>query len=214
MLQPAANVFEKGDGNAWTRLNCRNGRNIQRPLISGGATKFTPERIQQINNLVERGKSREEIAELIGVTVGSLAVTCSKLGISLRRRMVNNGVRLLRPTRPVSRDGSSAHVRIREAPSQPEEEAASSTLKHEVAAAEVGMPSRERVEAHKMASAQFAIRMEYKGVDRTTELALTPDMIKHLALEAEFRDLRIGELIRDLILSRLKNDLFRQVHGA
>jgi len=39
-------------------------------------------------------------------------------------------------------------------------------------------------------------------------------MIKHLALEAEFRDLRIGELIRDLILSTLKNDLFRQVHGA
>ena len=184
------------------------------PSFRGRATKFTPERIQQINNLVERGKSREEIAELIGVTVGSLAVTCSKLGISLRRRMVNNGVRLLRPTRPVSRDGSSAHVRIREAPSQPEEEAASSTLKHEVAAAEVGMPSRERVEAHKMASAQFAIRMEYKGVDRTTELALTPDMIKHLALEAEFRDLQIGELIRDLILSTLKNDLFRQVHGA
>ena len=30
--------------------------------------------------------------------------------------------------------------------------------------------------------------MEYKGVDRTTELALTPDMIKHLALEAEFRE--------------------------
>src|ERR1700704_948575 len=86
------------------------------PSFRGRATKFTPERIQQINNLVERGKSREEIAELIGVTVGSLAVTCSKLGISLRRRMVNNGVRLLRPTRPVSRDGSSAYVRIREAP--------------------------------------------------------------------------------------------------
>jgi biopolymer transport protein ExbB len=66
------------------------------------------------------------------------------------------------------------------------ERPAASTLKHEVAAAEVGMPSRERVEAHKMASAQFAIRMEYKGVARTTELALTPDMIKHLALEESF----------------------------
>src|SRR5947207_1946037 len=30
-------------------------------------------------------KRREEIAELIGVTVGSLQVTCSRLGISLRR---------------------------------------------------------------------------------------------------------------------------------
>ena len=46
--------------------------------------KFTPERIEQIKNLVERGKRREEIAELIGVTVGSLQVTCSRLGISLR----------------------------------------------------------------------------------------------------------------------------------
>ena len=47
--------------------------------------KFTPERIEQIKNLVECGKRREEIAELIGVTVGSLQVTCSRLGISLRR---------------------------------------------------------------------------------------------------------------------------------
>ena len=44
-------------------------------LSRGRQTKFTPERIQQIKNLVERGKSREEIAELIGVTVGSLQVT-------------------------------------------------------------------------------------------------------------------------------------------
>ena len=29
----------------------------------GGQIKFTPERLQQIRNLVERGKSREEIAE-------------------------------------------------------------------------------------------------------------------------------------------------------
>ena len=48
--------------------------------------KYTPERIEQIKNLVERGKPREEIAELIGVTVGSLQVTCSRLGISLRRQ--------------------------------------------------------------------------------------------------------------------------------
>jgi len=47
--------------------------------------KFTSERIQQIRNLVEQGKSREEIAELIGVTVRSMKVTCSTLGISVRR---------------------------------------------------------------------------------------------------------------------------------
>ena len=59
----------------------------------GRQVKFTPERIEQIKNLVERGKGREEIAELIGTTVGSLQVTCSRLGISLRRPIVNNGIR-------------------------------------------------------------------------------------------------------------------------
>ena len=58
----------------------------------GRQVKFTPERIEQIKNLVERGKRREEIAELIGVTVGSLQVTCSRLGISLRRPIINNGI--------------------------------------------------------------------------------------------------------------------------
>jgi hypothetical protein len=52
---------------------------------NGRSMKFTPERLNQIKNLVERGISREEIAETIGVTLGSLQVTCSKHGISLRR---------------------------------------------------------------------------------------------------------------------------------
>jgi|AmaraimetFIIA100_FD_contig_123_74668_length_698_multi_7_in_1_out_0_1 hypothetical protein len=36
-----------------------------------------------IGGCLMRGKSREEIAELIGVTVGSLQDTCSRLGIGL-----------------------------------------------------------------------------------------------------------------------------------
>jgi hypothetical protein len=50
--------------------------------------KFTPERIQQIKDLVARGETRERIAAIIGVTVGTLQVTCSRLGISLRRPRV------------------------------------------------------------------------------------------------------------------------------
>jgi hypothetical protein len=46
-------------------------------------TKFTPERVEQIRDLVASGKSRDAIAALLGLTVGSLQVTCSKLGISL-----------------------------------------------------------------------------------------------------------------------------------
>ena len=48
-------------------------------------SKFTPERLEQIRDLVAVGKSREDIAGLMGVTVGTLQVTCSKRGISLRR---------------------------------------------------------------------------------------------------------------------------------
>ena len=57
------------------------------PLLNtrGRPIKFTLERFQQIRNLVERGTSREEIATILDVTVGSLQVTCSKVGISLRR---------------------------------------------------------------------------------------------------------------------------------
>jgi hypothetical protein len=50
--------------------------------------KFTPQRIQQIENLVARGETCEQIAAIIGVTVGTLKVTCSRLGISLRRQRV------------------------------------------------------------------------------------------------------------------------------
>src|SRR5215813_1997054 len=56
---------------------------------NGPPIKFTPARFEQIRNLVERGMSREQIAETIGVTVGSLQVTCSRHGISLRRPKLN-----------------------------------------------------------------------------------------------------------------------------
>src|SRR6478736_1292300 len=72
----------------------------------GRPTKFTPERLQQIRNLVERGESREGIAEILDVTVGSLQVTCSRLGISLRRPKVDNGVHLLPQHSPIDRNGS------------------------------------------------------------------------------------------------------------
>ena len=74
----------------------------------GRQTKFTPERISQIVNLVERGKSREEIAELVGVTVGTLQVTCSKFGISLRRPRFNTGTGYLRPSKVCSSNGTPA----------------------------------------------------------------------------------------------------------
>lgn len=55
------------------------------------ATKFAPANIQKIKDFVAQGISRHEIAELLDVPLGSLQVTCSRLGISLRRRVVLNG---------------------------------------------------------------------------------------------------------------------------
>jgi len=61
-------------------------------------SKFTPQAIEKIKEMVAQGLSREEIAELLDVTVGSLQVTCSKLGISLRRpRMYHPSYERLKP---------------------------------------------------------------------------------------------------------------------
>ena len=53
--------------------------------------------------------------------------------------------------------------------------------------------------------------MQYKGEERTTDLPLTQDMIRQLAFEAELQNMRIGELIGELIAAMLKKDLFQAV---
>ena len=52
----------------------------------GKPTKFTPECIEQIKSLVDKGLKKKEIADLIGCTDASLQVTCSRLKISLKKR--------------------------------------------------------------------------------------------------------------------------------
>src|SRR4029077_14055227 len=56
-----------------------------RPPARGRRVKFTAQVIENIKKFVAQGMSRDEIANRLGVTVGSLQVTCSRLGISLRR---------------------------------------------------------------------------------------------------------------------------------
>jgi len=186
-------------------------------LPRGRQTKFTPERIQQIKNLVERGKSREEIAELIGVTLGSLQVTCSRLGVSLRRPTFNTGTGLLRRGEPSPNgNGTATHCPgggsnsgllqlIKERPEQ-------NLQSGPVVQAQAPTPHQEQAKrANEAGAAHFAIRMQYKGDERTIELPLTPDMITQLAFEAELRDMRIGELIGQLMVAMLKKDLFQAV---
>ena len=58
---------------------------------------------------------------------------------------------------------------------------------------------------------RFAIRMKYRGGERITPLPLTQDMIRQLALEAEFRGLNVGELVGGLVRATIVNNLVRQV---
>jgi hypothetical protein len=171
------------------------------PLPRGRSTKFTPEKVRQISNLVERGKSREEIAELVGVTVGTLQVNCSRLGISLRRPRYDTGTGLLRQGRPPTSTGASTPTCI-----GVELNSRNGTSSLNPISGDGQLPKM-----HEDSSASFAVRMRYKGGERTTEVPLTHDMIGQLAVEAELRDMRIGELVSEVIIAVTKCDLFQLV---
>ena len=182
------------------------------PPVRGRPIKFTPERIQQVRNLVERGKSREEIAELIGTTVASLQVTCSRLGISLRRVVFDNGMALLRRDRP--HNGTSTYTASRPGgvplppiSGQPQQNSQSGPVEQPKATT----PHEERARADEMGLATFALRMKYRGHERTSELPLTQDMITQLAFEAQFRNMSIGELVGELLAAIMKRDIFQHV---
>ena len=184
----------------------------------GRPTKFTPERLQQIRNLVERGESREGIAEILDVTVGSLQVTCSRLGISLRRPKVDNGVRLLRQHNSISRKKTiTMHDPIDHngsALSQPiEEQSQENSRSGPTEPPPAAKPQQERVKTLEAGSPSVAIRFQYNGMERTTELPLNLDMIGRLALEAEFRNMSAAELIGELIIGMVKKDLFPEGLG-
>jgi hypothetical protein len=155
--------------------------------------------------LVQRGKCREEIAELIGVTVGSLQVTCSRLGISLRRVVFENGTGLLRPSGSHANNGTTtAHpptcgvsVPLPPIKEQLQQKAHQGSAK-----------------TNDVDGANLALRLQYRGDQRTTELLLTQDMIRQLVFEAQFRDMSIGELVGEVIIGVMKKDLFQQVLEA
>ena len=132
----------------------------------GRPTKFTLERLQQIRNLVERGESREQIAEILDVTVGSLQVTCSRLGISLRRPKVDNGVRLLRQLNSISRKKTiTMHDPIDHngsALSQPTEQLSKLTVGTD-GATPAAKPQQDRLQTLEAGSPSVAIRISVQG---------------------------------------------------
>jgi Helix-turn-helix domain of resolvase len=171
----------------------------------GRQTKFTPERIRQIKNLVEQGTSREKIAELIGCTVGSLQVTCSRLGVSLRRPKLDIGAGL-------RRNGGIAGHNPDVVPLQLTKEAQENSPSASVEQAQVTTGSQAATKrTSEVGTANFAIRMQYRGQERTTQLPLTQDVVRQLAFEAEFRNMRIGDFVGEVIVAMLKKDLLQTV---
>jgi hypothetical protein len=144
---------------------------------------------------------------LIGVTVGSLQVTCSRFGISLRRPIFDTGTGLLRRGGPRSNNGMHNPSHSGDVPSQPTEQQQNS--QGAVAQAQGATSHQERARTNEAGVANFAIKMQYRGEERTTELPLTQDMIRQLAFEAQFRDMSIGGLVGELIKAMMKKDLFQ-----
>jgi hypothetical protein len=183
------------------------------PLISRRKPiKFTPERLQQIKNLVERGKSRDEIADILDVSVGSLQVTCSKMGISLRRPKFDNGVCLMRKRTALSENTSHNHIDHNgRGPLQATEEQSQGNSQSQPAEpAALAKPQQERANTREASSASVAIRFRYRGMERTDKLVLAPHTIEQVALEAAMRGVAIGELIADLITAIVSKDRARQ----
>ena len=160
------------------------------PSVRGRRVKFTPEAIEKIKDFVAQGISRDEIANRLGVTVGSLQVTCSRLGISLRRIISANGsgrhtADVRGRTIPTPCSVGIAHVREQKDVSQPAAPAAP--------------------------VAKFAITMRGRRKEQTTDIPFPSAAIEVLALEAMSRDLDIVELIGQVLVAAINKDIIQKI---
>ena len=99
---------------------------------------------------------------------------------------------------------------MRDMPSLPTEE----QLRHSSGPAVEGVetaPLLLQGGSHEVCSAHFAVVIEYKDQEQTTELRLPQDIIATLALEAEFRDMSIIELIGALIAATMEKGLLQLI---
>jgi len=156
------------------------------PARGRRAVKFTPQAIEKIKEFVTQGISRDEIANRLGVTVGSLQVTCSRLGISLRRTNGSHHTANLRGrTIPAPCSVGIAHVGEQKDLSQPA--------------------------ARATPVANFAIMLQHKCKEQTTDLPLSSPAIEVLALEAMSRDLDIAGLIGQVLVAAINKDMIHTI---
>jgi hypothetical protein len=160
-------------------------------------SKFTPERIEQIRDLVALGKSREEIAGLLGVTVGTLQVTCSKRGISLRRRpKFSAGLNVPAHETPYTGGAIPNPVKVNSVHFAFEQvdEVLQGTQQNETAA-----PPPDDIERQQGDGANLAVTMHFLGRERTVPLHLSNEIIIALALESQLREMSLGQLVGEIV---------------
>jgi hypothetical protein len=157
------------------------------PPARGRRVKFTPQVIEKIQEFVAQGISRDEIANRVGVTVGSLQVTCSRKGISLRRIILSNGSHHTADVRGIPTPCSVGMVRVQEQK-------------------DVSQPV-----ARATPFANFAIMMRHKGKEKVTDLPLPSPAIEVLAVEAISRDLNIAELIGQVLVAAINKDMIQKI---
>ena len=142
----------------------------------GRPKKFTPANLQKIKDWVAEGISREEIAKSLDVTIGSLQVTCSRLGISLRTPKM--------------------FERRRRVESRPY------------------LPNHPPMVGHigpKPQYLRFQVVLEYDGLQRVTDIALTNFDIARLALEAEVQNLGTTQLLTRAVTTAIKKGLIDEI---
>ena len=175
-----------------------------RPLM------FTPERMEQIRNLVERGQTREQIAEIIGCTVGTLAVMCSRLGISLRRPKLDNGVANDRPPPPRLRAVEPDNNNDEPPSDSPKSKGQPPPAEQPEQRTEMDQPPPSEPSTDLIT---ITISMEFRGRERHTDVQLPAQTIATLILEAEVRGLRLTELLAQIIVSSIENDFFKHLNN-
>src|SRR6516162_4730237 len=154
------------------------------PSVRGRRIKFTPQVIEKIKGFVAEGISRDEIANRVGVTVGSLQVTCSRLGISLRRIIF-----------PSCSGRRTADVGL-----------GSVGIAHLREQNEVPQPA-----ARAAPVAKFEMMMRCRGKEKATDIPLPSSAIDALALEATSRDSDIAGLIGQVLVAAITKDMIQEI---
>jgi transposase-like protein len=143
--------------------------------------KFTPEAIEKIKELRKQGARRKDIAESLGVSVNTLSVTCSHLGISLR---------------------SEHHTADQDARTEPAPDEIAQVREHKEAP---------QAAVDTAPSGKFSLIMRCGDKEIATDIPVTPRQVAALAVNASLREARLTKFLAKLLVSAIKKDMIQQI---